>query len=97
LARRDIEEKAADALQSGAALLRSMTKGANEELAKRAPGLANSLNRPFEDASATFTQTLKTIDKETKNDRLELLRAYRTFIETQRVYIESKIRSLEAR
>jgi hypothetical protein len=40
---------------------------------------------------------MKTIDKRTKDDRLELLRSYRTFIETQRVYIESKIRSLEAK
>ncbi|HVC27467.1 MAG TPA: hypothetical protein VND40_04845 [Nitrososphaerales archaeon] len=96
MTRHEIGEKANDALASGKALLRSMTKGAIEELARRAPELANSLDRPFEDAAVTFTQTLKTIDKRTRDERLELLRAYRTFIETQRVYIEGKIRSLEA-
>jgi hypothetical protein len=96
LARHEIEEKANDALESGKALLRSITKSANEELAKRAPGLVNSLDKPFQDAAMTFTETLKTIDKRAKSERLELLRAYRTFIETQRVYVESKIRSLEA-
>ncbi len=93
----EIEEKANEALESGKALLLSITRSANEELAKRAPRLANSLDRPFEDAALAFTQILKTIDKRTKADRLELLRAYRTFIETQRVYVEGKIRSLESR
>jgi hypothetical protein len=97
MARSEIEEKANDALESGKALVRSITKSANEELAKRAPGLANSLDRPLEDAAVTFTQILKNIDKKSRDERLELLRAYRTFIETQRVYVEGKIRSLESR
>jgi hypothetical protein len=92
-----MEAKGNGAPESGKALFRSITMSANEGLAKRAPGLVNSLDRPFEDAAVTFTETLKTIDRRTKGDRLELLRAFRTFIETQRVYIEIKIRSLEAR
>lgn len=92
-----MEAKGNGALESGKALLRTITRGASEELAKRAPELANSLDRPLEDGATTFTQTLKTIDKRTKVDRLKLLRAYRTFIETQRVYIEVKIRTIESR
>lgn len=57
MARSEVEEKAKEALESGKALVWSITKSANEELAKRAPGLADSLERPFEDASKLFTGT----------------------------------------
>ena len=97
MTRKDIEDRAKDALESGMALVVSITKAANEELAKRAPKIASSLDKPLNDAAKTFRDTMATIDKRTKEDRVSLLRAYRTFLESQRDYVEKKLRHLEGK
>jgi hypothetical protein len=97
LTREEIEQRAKEALESGKALVRSITKSANEELAKRAPRLGSSLEKPLNDAAKTFTDTMGTIDKRTREDKVALLRAYRTFLESQRDYVEKKLKSLEGR
>jgi hypothetical protein len=97
MTRKDIEDKAKEAFESGRALVMSITKAASEELEKRAPTIAKSLDKPLNDAAKTFTDTMATIDKRTKEDRLSLLRAYRTFLESQRDYVEKKLRHLEGK
>ncbi len=97
MTRSDIEEKARQAVDSGKALIRSITNSANEELAKRAPKLSSALDKPLNDAAKTFSDTMGNFDRRTKEDRVALLRAYRTFLESQRDYVEKKLKSLEGK
>jgi hypothetical protein len=87
-----MDKRVNEAPENGKTLVHSMTKSANDELAKRAFGLARSLDGPFEDAVRTFAETLMARDGGTRGDRLELLRSYRTLVEAQRAYIVGKAR-----
>jgi len=85
-----MDKRADEAVESGKALIQSMTKSSNNELAKRAPGLPKSLDGPFENAVRMFAETLMTRGGGTRGGRLELLSSYRTLVKAQRAYIAGK-------
>jgi DnaJ-domain-containing protein 1 len=91
----EVQAKARETLRSMKELLKAVKTSAHRELEKNAPKVVNTLDRSFEKASNSLTDTLGVIDKKTTKEQLELLKAYRSFLQKQTQMIQTKITSLE--
>jgi len=91
----EVKAKAKETLRSVRELLKTVTESVDAELKKNAPRVANSLDRSFETASKSLTDTLGVIDRKTGKEQLELLKAYRSFIQKQADIVQGRISDLE--
>jgi len=91
----EVKAKAKETLRSVKELLKTVTESADAELKKNAPRVANTLDRSFETASKSLTDTLGVIDRKTGKEQLELLKAYKSFIQKQSEILQGRISDLE--
>jgi len=91
----EVKTKAKETLRSVKELLKAVTESVDAELKKNAPKVASTLDRSFETASKSLTDTLGVIDKKTGKEQLELLKAYRSFIQKQAEIVQGRISGLE--
>ena len=91
----EVKAKAKETLRSVKELLKTVTEGVDAELKKNAPRVANTLDRSFETASKSLTDTLGVIDRKTGKEQLELLKAYKSFIQKQAEILQGRISDLE--
>jgi hypothetical protein len=91
----DVKAKAKETLRSVRELLKAVTDSVDAELKRNVPRVANTLDRSFEKASKSLTDTLVVIDKKTAKEQLELLKAYRSFIQKQAEIVQGRITDLE--
>jgi hypothetical protein len=90
----EVEAKAKETLRSVRELLKAVTESVDAELGKNAPRVANTLDRSFETASKSLTDTLRVIDRQTGKEQLELLKACRSFIQKQAEIVQGRISGL---
>ena len=91
----EVKAKARETLKSAKELLKAVKESVDAELKKSAPRVATALDRSFDRASKGLTDTLKVIDKKTGKEQLELLKAYRSFIQMQGEIVQGRIADLE--
>jgi GTP cyclohydrolase I len=91
----EVKAKAKETLRSVRELLEAVTENVDAELKKNAPRVANTLDRSFEAASKSLTDTLRAIDRKTGTEQVELLKAYRSFIQKQAEIVQGRISDLE--
>jgi len=91
----EVKDKAKETLRSVKGLLKAVTESVDAELKKNAPRVANTLDRSFEAASKSLTDTLGVIDRKTGKEQLELLKAYGSFIQKQAEIVQGRISDLE--
>ena len=92
---KEVKAKAKETLKSVRELLEAVTESVDAELRKNAPRVADTLDRSFETASKSLTDTLGVIDRKTGKEQLELLKAYRSFIQKQAEIVQGRISDLE--
>ena len=91
----EVKAKAKETLRSVRELLQAVTESVDAELKKNAPKVANTLDRSFDTASKILVDTLGVIDRKTGKEQLELLKAYRSFIQKQTEIVQGRISDLE--
>lgn len=91
----EVKAKAKETLRSVEELLKAVTNSVDAELKKNAPRVANTLDRSFDTASKSLTDALGVIDRRTAKEQLELLKAYRSFIQKQEEIVQGRISDLE--
>jgi len=91
----EVKAKAKETLRSVRELLKAVAESVDAELKKNAPRVANTLDRSFETASKSLTDTLRIIDRKTGKEQVELLKAYRSFIQKQVEIVQGRISDLE--
>ncbi|MDG6978212.1 MAG: DUF5320 domain-containing protein [Nitrososphaerota archaeon] len=90
-----VEAKARETVKSAGALLEAVKNAVNAKLSKTAPKVANALDGSFDKTSKTLTDTLEAIDQRTGNEQVELLKAYRSFLQKQSEIIDKRIESMK--
>lgn len=91
----EVKAKAKETLRNVGELLKAVTESVDAELKKNAPMVANTLDRSFDTASRSLADTLRVIDRRTGKEQLELLKAYRSFIQKQAEIVQGRISDLE--
>ena len=91
----ELKLKLKETFKSVRELLIALRKATHEQLTRTAPRVARTLDKSFDRASRSLSDTLKLISKKTNREQLELLKAYRSFLQKQTEFVEAKIRALE--
>jgi hypothetical protein len=91
----EVKVKAKETLKNAKELLKAVRTSVHAELERTAPRVVNTLDRSFDKASRSLSDTLTVIDKKTGKDQLELLKAYRSFLQKQTEIIQTRISNLE--
>jgi chemotaxis regulatin CheY-phosphate phosphatase CheZ len=89
--------KAKDTLNAVKELLEKAEESAHKAMNKAAPAVQKSLDASLEAASKGFNATMKTIGTRTEKEQLELLRAYKKFLDGQAAFVDSRITAIEQR
>jgi phosphate uptake regulator len=90
---KEAKEKAKKTMEDVTSFLREAKKAAHEELSKEAPKASEALDKAFKTASKSLADALRATQEKTSKEQLELLRAYRSFLQKQVDLIDKRIES----
>ena len=91
----EVKLRLKETVRSVRELLIALKKVTQEQLTRTAPKVAHTLDKSFDRTSQGLSDTLKLISKKTRKEQLELLKAYRSFLQKQTELVESRIKTLE--
>jgi hypothetical protein len=89
----EVKEKARKTMEDVESLLRDAKKAAHEELSRKVPQAGKALDNALNTASKSLSDALQAAQKKTSKEQLELLRAYRSFLQKQTDFLDKKIES----
>jgi hypothetical protein len=88
--RKDID----DSIKGVGEFIESTKRSLQKELAKTTPKIEHALDRSMDDAGQALSSALKTIDRASSHEQLELLKGYRTFLQGQAAFVDKKIKAM---
>ena len=94
MSREEVKAKAKETVRSARELMDAVKKAINAQLSTSAPKVANALDGSFDRAARTLTDALGTIDQKTAREQVELLKAYRSFLEKQGEIVDRRMASV---
>ena len=65
------------------------------EVTRATPAVRKSLESSLESASKLFASTMKTLDRHTEREQVEILKGYKVLLDAQSGFVEARLRSLE--
>lgn len=92
----EVKQKAKETLKSVREMLAKSEKAVHQQLEKTTPKVVNTLDASFEKASRGMSETLSTIDRKTRKEQIELLKAYRSFLQKQVDLIDGRLKAIES-
>lgn len=93
MSREEVRAKARQTAKSAGELLDAVKKAAKTSLQKTAPKVSDALDASFDKASKGLADTLKTIEKTTSKEQVELLKAYKSFLQKQTEIVDKRLSS----
>jgi len=84
-----------DSIKSAEEFIESTKRSLQRELSKTTPKIEHALDRPVDDAGQALSNALKTIDKKTSHEQMELLKGYRSFLQGQAAFVDKRIKSMK--
>ena len=88
--RRDIDHLGRDLTTAG----RNWRYSTEKFVQDVSPKVSSTLDETMEKTSETFKRTMSTIDKQTRQQQVKLLRAYRSFLSRQVDLIEKRLKKI---
>jgi hypothetical protein len=89
--RKDID----DSIKGAEEFIESTKRSLQRELTKTTPKIEHALDRSVDDAGLALSNALKTIDKMTSHEQLELLKGYRNFLQGQAAFVDKRIKAMK--
>jgi len=84
-----------DSIKSAEEFIENTKKSLQKELSKTTPKIEHALDRPMDDAGQALSTALKTIDKKTSHEQMELLKGYRSFLQGQAAFVDKRIKAIK--
>jgi hypothetical protein len=90
-----VNKSVRDTIKSAEEFIDSTKKSLQAELAKRTPEIEHALDRSLDEAGQALTNALKSVDKKTNREQLEVLNGYRTFLQGQIAFVDDRIKAIK--
>jgi len=91
----EVRAKAKETMKGVRELLEAVKNDVNARLSKEVPKVRNALDSSFDKASKSMTDALRTVDRRTGKEQVELLKAYRSFLQKQTEIIDKRMASMK--
>ncbi len=90
-----VSKSVRDTIKSTEEFIESTKKSLQTELSKTTPRIEHALDRSLDQAGQALSNALKSVDKNTGREQLELLNAYRTFLQGQVAFVDERIKAIK--
>src|ERR1700730_1704055 len=89
-----VRESLNASIKSAEEFIESTKKSLQTELSKTAPQLQHDLDKSLEEAGRALSNALSSIDKKTNREQVDLLNAYKSFLQKQIGFVDDRLRAI---
>ncbi len=89
-----VRDSVTASIKSAEEFIESAKKSLQAELSKTAPQIQHDLDKSLEEAGRALSNALSLIDKKTSHEQMDLLNAYKSFLQKQIVFVDDRLRSI---
>ena len=84
-----------DTVKSAEEFIESTKKSLQMELSKRTPKVEHALDQSLDEAGQALSNALKSVEKKTSREQLEVLNGYKKFLQGQIAFVDDRIRAIK--
>jgi len=84
-----------DTIKNTQEFIDSTKKSLQTELSETTPKFEHALDQSLDEAGRALSNTLKSVEKKTRREQLELLNGYRTFLKGQVAFVDDRIKAIK--
>jgi F0F1-type ATP synthase membrane subunit b/b' len=81
-------------IKSTEEFIESTKESLQKELSKTAPKIQHDLDRSLEEAGLGLSNALSSIEKKTNREQVDLLNAYKSFLQKQIAFVDDRLKSI---
>ena len=81
-------------IKSTEEFIESTKESLQKELSKTAPKIQHDLDRSLEEAGRGLSNALSSIEKKTNREQVDLLNAYKSFLQKQIAFVDDRLKSI---
>jgi hypothetical protein len=89
--RRSIDET----VKNTGEFIENTKKSLQRELSKTTPKIEHTLDQSVDEAGQALSNALKAIDKKGSHEQMEILRAYRAFLQGQVAFVDKRLKAIK--
>ena len=89
------KQKVRDTIKNTEEFLESTKRSLREEFSKTAPKIEHALDKSLDEAGRALSNALDSIERKTRSEQLELLNGYRSFLQRQIAFVDSRINAVK--
>jgi hypothetical protein len=89
-----VNKSVRDTIKSAEEFIDSTKKSLQAELSKTTPKIEHALDQSLDEAGEALTNALKSVEKKTNREQLEVLNGYRTFLQGQIAFVDDRIKAI---
>ncbi len=90
-----VNKSVRDTIKSAEEFIESTKKSLQVELSKTTPKIEHSLDQSLDQAGQALTKALKSVEKKTSREQLQVLNGYRTFLQGQIAFVDDRIKAIK--
>jgi hypothetical protein len=90
-----VNESVRDTIKSAEDFIESTKISLQAELSKKTPRIEHALDQSLDDAGQALTNALKSVEKKTSHEQLEVLNGYKTFLQGQITFVDDRIKAIK--
>jgi F0F1-type ATP synthase membrane subunit b/b' len=90
-----VNKSVKDTIKSAEEFIESTKKSLQTELSKTTPKIEHALDQSLDDAGQALTNALKSVEKKTSREQLEMLNGYRAFLLGQISFVDDRIKAIK--
>jgi hypothetical protein len=90
-----VNKSVRDTIKSAEDFIESTKKSLQAELSKKTPKIEHALDQSLDEAGAALTNALKSVEKKTSREQLDVLNGYRTFLKGQIAFVDERIKAIK--
>ena len=82
-------------IKSTEEFIESTKKSLQMELSKTAPNVQHDLDRSLEEAGRALTNAISSIESKTNRQQIDLLNAYKSFLQKQIAFVDDRVMAIK--
>jgi signal transduction protein with GAF and PtsI domain len=90
-----VNKSVRDTIKSAEEFIDNTKKSLQAELSKTTPKIEHALDQSLDEAGLALTNALKSVEKKTNREQLEVLNGYRTFLQGQIAFVDDRIKAIK--
>jgi hypothetical protein len=89
-----VRDSVAASIKTAEEFIKSTKESLQMELSKTAPNLQHDLDRSLEEAGRGLSNALNSIQNKTNREQVDLLNAYKSFLQRQISFVDDRLKSI---